>query len=115
MRGMSSLALTLFVASLVALPFVTTPGTAYAAKNEKEGETVTIDQVPAPVKTTLDKESKGGSVGQITKETTSRGKTYYEAEVEKGGKRRYVHVDPNGKVLKHESAKTEAKEQAREK
>jgi uncharacterized membrane protein YkoI len=88
----------------------------YAAgdKAAHEMEKVTLDQVPAPVKATLEKEAKGGSIGEVTKET-KKGKMYYEAQIHRmNGKDRWVHVAPDGKVLKRESARKEAKERAKE-
>lgn len=88
----------------------------YAAgdKATHEMEKVSMDQLPAPVKATLEKEAKGGTVGDISKEEKS-GKMYYEAQIHgTNGKDRYVHVAPDGKVLKRENAKKEAKERAKE-
>ncbi len=84
-----------------------------ADTKEKDGQQLTMDQVPAPVKATLEREAKGGTVGQVTKET-EKGKTFYEAQIMKNGKERYVHVAMDGKVLKRESAKKEQKEEQRE-
>jgi hypothetical protein len=94
---------------------VTAPAV-YAAgdKAAHELEKVSMDQLPAPVKATLEKEAKGGTIGEVTKET-KKGKMYYEAQIHRtDGKDRYVHVAPDGKVLKRESAKKEAKERAKE-
>ena len=40
----------------------------------------------------------------------AKGKTFYEAEITKDGKQRFVHVSQDGKVIKRESAKREAHE-----
>jgi len=88
----------------------------YAAgdKAAHEMEKVSMDQLPAPVKATLEKEAKGGTIGDVTKEE-KKGKTYYEAQIHRtDGKDRYVHVAPDGKVLKRESTKKEGKERAKE-
>ena len=37
------------------------------------GDKVTMDQVPAPVKATIEKETKGASVKEIERETQERG------------------------------------------
>ncbi len=88
-----------------------TPAVVFAA----EGEQVQMDQLPAPVKATIEKESKGGTVQGVTKETTKKGKTVYEAHIQTSkGKDRYIHVAENGKVTKRESAKKEAKEEKKE-
>ncbi len=76
-----------------------------------EGEQVSMDQLPAPVKATIEKESKGGTVQGVTKEM-HKGKTVYEAHIQTSkGKDRYVEVSEAGKVVKRESAKKEAKEE----
>lgn len=107
-------AATLFFA---ATSFVVGPGLAFAAgkKTETEGQQVSMDQLPDPVKSTLERESKGGTVGRVMQETDKKGKTFYEAEIDKNGKKRFVHVADDGKVLKHESARKEAREERREK
>ena len=72
-----------------------------------------LDQVPPAVKATFEKEAKGGAIGDVVKET-EKGKTFYEAQITKKGKDRYVHVNADGKILKRESARTEVKERAKE-
>ncbi len=85
------------------------PAVVFAAD---QGEQVSMDQLPAPVKATIEKESKGGTVQGVTKETDKKGKTLYEAHIQTSkGKDRYVHVSEAGKVTKRESAKKEAKEE----
>ncbi len=79
----------------------------------EKGEKLTMDQLPAPVKATLEKEAKGGTIGQVVKEN-EKGRTFYEATITKDGKDRYVHVGSDGKVLKRESAKKEMKTEAKE-
>ena len=86
---------------------------ASAGNTPKDEQKVLFDQVPASVKATFENEAKGGTVGEVTKETV-KGKTFYEAQITKDGKDRYVHVREDGKVLKRESAKKEMKEQAKE-
>jgi hypothetical protein len=100
------------IATLIALAVaVVLPG-APGAYAEDKGEKVTIDQVPAPVKATIEKEAEGGTVGTISKET-AEDRTFREAQITKNGEERYLHVGDNGKVLKRESAKTEAREGSR--
>jgi hypothetical protein len=74
---------------------------------------VGLDQVPPAVKAAFEKEAKGGAIGDVVKET-EKGKTFYEAQISKNGKDRFVHVREDGKVIKRESAKKEAKEDAKE-
>jgi uncharacterized membrane protein YkoI len=88
----------------------------YAAdKAPKTEQKISLDQVPAPVKATLEKEAKGGSIGDVSLETDAKGKTYYEAQIHTAkGKDRYVNVSETGKVLKRQSAKSEARERSKE-
>ena len=104
-----------FVAILATVALVSGGGVAplYAAPPTSD-QAVSVDQLPPAAKATVEREAKGGRVARVTQET-AKGKTYYEVEIEKDGKDRYVHVSPEGKVLKRESAKKEAKEEAKEK
>ena len=80
-----------------------------------ELQKMSVDQLPAPVKATLEKEAKGGSIGDVTMEQDKKGRTFYEAEIHTPkGKDRYVHVNADGKVLKRESARKEARERSKE-
>ena len=97
----------LSLAALLALPL--------AGWSAEKGEThLTMDQLPAAVKATVEKESAGGKVGEVEKET-HRGKTFYEVEISKNGRESYLHVSPEGKVLKRETAAEERKEEGAEK
>ncbi len=90
---------------------------AYAADKpaRTEMQKMSLDQLPAPVKTTLEKEVKGGSIGDVSMEKDKKGRTYYEAEIRTpNGKDRYVHVSEAGKVLKRESTRKEARERSKE-
>lgn len=59
-------------------------------------EEVSIDAVPAPVKTALQASGKVIKIETLTKD----GKTTYEAQVEKNGKRSEVALDAAGKPVK---------------
>jgi hypothetical protein len=99
----------LFVAALFALPL------AGWAAEKKKGEThLAMDQLPASVRATIEKESAGGKVEEVEKET-EHGATFYEAEIVKNGKESYVHVSPDGKVLKRETEAQERKAEGAEK
>jgi uncharacterized membrane protein YkoI len=80
-----------------------------------EMQKMSLEQLPAPVKATLEKEAKGGTIGDVSMEKDKKGRTYYEAEIHTPkGKDRYVHVAEDGKILKRESTRKEAKERAKE-
>ena len=97
----------LFLAALLVLPPV-----AWSAGTKSETH-LTMDQLPAAVKATIEKESKGATVEEIEQETEG-GKTFYEAEIVKNGRHSFVHVSSRGKVLKRESAKQERKAEGAE-
>ena len=78
------------------------------SKGKRKETHLTMDQVPAAVKATLERESAGAKVEEIEKET-EHGRTFYEAEIVKNGQASYVHVAEDGKVLKRESAAEERK------
>jgi hypothetical protein len=90
----------LFIAALSILPSCT----AMAAKDkEKEGEEkdevkVKIDQVPAAVKKTLDKESDNAKIDEVDKETDD-GKTIYEADVKMNGHNYEIKVAEDGTLI----------------
>ena len=89
-------------------------GVAFGAgkKAAHEGPQISLDQVPAAAKATIEREAQGGTVQQVTQDM-EKGKTVYEAEIAKNGKSRFVSVAEDGKIVKRrESAKKEAKEEA---
>jgi uncharacterized membrane protein YkoI len=108
----------LTVSTLVAA-LALTPGFGVSAadktdkKFEREEKAVPLDQVPPAVKATIDKEAKGGTPVAVMMET-EKGKTFYEVEISKNNKAQYIHIAQDGKVLKREHAKTEAKEERKE-
>ena len=72
-------------------------------KDEKEGkeneeEQVSIDKVPAAVKTTLLKEAQGGTIGEIER-SGKDGNAVYEAKVTISGKEIEIKVANDGKLL----------------
>ena len=60
--------------------------------------TITMADLPAPVRATLDKESAGGKVTEIEKET-KKGQTVYSADVTIGGKKWDVDIAEDGKLI----------------
>ena len=60
---------------------------------------VTLAQVSAPARATINKETSGGQVDKITKEV-ERGKTVYDVEATVAGKHmEYLIADANGELL----------------
>jgi hypothetical protein len=88
---------------------VSAPAHAFAHEHE-QGQPTTMTDVPAAVKTTFDKESKGGKVEELRKETTKDGRTFYWGEVVKGGKGTELKVDDSGKVVHRGKAHDESME-----
>ena len=72
---------------------------AWAAQEDEEQ--VTLDQVPAAVKATILKESAGGKITEIERETKD-GKTVYEAEFLLNGNEIEIKVAPDGTLLGRE-------------
>ena len=66
------------------------------------GDKVTIDQVPATVRATIEKETKGASVKEIERETQN-GMKVYEVEYIRDNKKYEMHVAEDGMVLKHKT------------
>ena len=105
----------LAIATAAAVLFSGVSAPVFAAdKTVREEAKMSLDQLPAPVRATLEKEAKGGTIGDITQENKN-GKMYYEARItQPKGKDRYVHVAPDGKILKRESVRKESKERAKQ-
>jgi uncharacterized membrane protein YkoI len=75
--------------------------TLVAWADDGQEEEVTLDQVPAAVKTTILRESAGDKITEIERETRN-GKTVYEAEFLRDGKEIEIHIAPDGTVLGRE-------------
>ena|SRR6516162_3173747 len=67
-----------------------------------KGERVALDQVPAPAKAVIEKESQGGQIKGVKKETEG-GKLAYSAEIVKDGKEAEIHVAADGTVIPGEA------------
>ena len=80
------------------------------AHEHERGQSVTMSDLPAPVKDTFDKESRGGSVEELRKETTKDGKVVYWGEVVKNGKGTDLEVSESGKVIHRSKSHDESQE-----
>ncbi len=68
-------------------------------KSERHvGQKVTIEELPSAVRSTFEKEGKGGKIEELYRETQN-GKTLYEGEVVKGDRGTHLDVSEDGKVL----------------
>lgn len=64
-------------------------------------EQVKLDELPAPVRSTFERESKGGQLMRVERDQ-EHGKTYYEGQIKKGEREVELKVAPDGKVLSRE-------------
>ena len=70
--------------------------------DENEQETaISIDQVPAAARKTIEAQAQGGQITAVGKET-EKGKTIYEASVTKNGQKYEVEVAEDGTLLENE-------------
>jgi hypothetical protein len=68
-----------------------------------EGVAVSLNQLSAPARATVERESAGGYIGKITKET-ERGRVVYDVEGNVGGKHtEWLVADSDGAVLGRET------------
>lgn len=79
---------------------------AFVARAEEKEERVTIDQVPAAAKATIEREGKGATIKELYKETEG-GKLVYGAEIVRDGKASEIHVSGDGTVTKREAGEHE--------
>ncbi len=84
-------------------------GTARAHQGKHAEGTLNMSDLPSSVRSTFEKESKGGEVEGLRK-ATKNGKTVYEGEVVQNGKGTDLEVSENGKVLDRSKAHDEATE-----
>lgn len=62
-------------------------------------EDVVMRDLPEPVRVTIERETKGGVIEDIERETRADGVVYYEVEFEKADKDWQLKIDADGKVL----------------
>lgn len=106
---MTKKAMVLLLVALSAIGLVTF----VAWAEQEQEEQVTLDQVPAAVKAAILKESAGGEITEIEVKTEG-GKTFYEAEFVRDGKKIEIKVAPDGTLLKKEEEGQESKSQEQE-
>lgn len=86
-------------------------GTALARGHgeEHEGKKVTMDQLPAKVQSTFQKEASGGQVEELRSQQKG-GKTIYSGEIVQNGKGTELKVSDDGSILKRGASHDEATE-----
>lgn len=100
---------TMFVvgAGLVTWHLLRDPDSGYREEPEQE-EVVTIDQIPEAVRATIKRESAGGVVEEIQKETEP-GEVEYDVDIVKGGQKINLEIAENGTILERKVKKLKAK------
>jgi uncharacterized membrane protein YkoI len=91
-------------------------GTVRADHEKKDGhahQKVNLSDLPSAVRSTFQKEAKGGEIEELRKETRN-GKTIYEGEVVSNGKGTNIEVSEEGKVLERSKPHSEATESEHE-
>jgi hypothetical protein len=96
-----------FAIAAVTAAAVGVASTAQADENKEHETPISMDQVPAPARATLQREAAGGQIVEVVQETNESGKQVYEARVRKGGELQGIEVDASGKVVKRENEKNE--------
>ena len=83
-----------------------------AEENESghEHQTLTMAELPAAVQSTFKRESKGGKIEELRKETRKDGTVIYEGEIVKNGKGTDIEVNSAGKVVERGKAHDESRE-----
>ena len=74
------------------------PTLLFAAGVSLAGEHVALEKVPAPVRATIQRETKGGHIESIEKDV-DEGVQIYEVELTQGGKKFELHIAVDGKLL----------------
>ena len=59
---------------------------------------VSMSDVPAAPRATIEREAAGGTIESVERETKN-GQTYYEADIMVNGKKREVKVDESGRMM----------------
>ncbi len=72
-------------------------GLAGSIQAQESKERVRLEDVPAPVRATIEREARGGSVYKVERER-EHGKTYYEAEIKKADREVELKVAGDGTV-----------------
>ena len=95
-KGFNMKRLLVAAAIFLAIPFMI--GTTLLADDGEKEVKVRLEDCPKSVQKTLKRESQGGKIEEIVKETED-GKVVYEAEVEIDGKEYEIEVAEDGTLL----------------
>jgi hypothetical protein len=86
------------------------PTGALANEEHEHGQSVTMNDLPKPVRTTFENESQGGRVEELRKETKSDGRVVYWGEVVKHGQGTELEVSKSGSVMHRGKVHNESEE-----
>ncbi len=101
--------LTIAVVVLLAVAMYAGLTTASLAEKADKDQKLTIDQLPAAVRTTLEKLAGSNTIEDLEKETED-GVTFYSADIIKGDQKVGVEIGEDGKLLNTE---VEARDQGK--
>jgi hypothetical protein len=87
------------VAALLAAPLMVVAPSAYA---DDSPDNLRLEQLPKPVRDTVQREVKDGKIVEIDRDQ-DRGNTYYEVEFTRNNQRYEIHVAPEGKLLQRKT------------
>jgi hypothetical protein len=93
------------MAAAIALFGLSMPAFAHGndkAEGIKKSETVQLSSLPQAAQDTIKREA-GTDVSSVYKETDKDGKTFYEAEFSKDGKKQELKVNEDGMVVSHDT------------
>lgn len=101
---MFSLNLKLALLGLVSASATVTIGGCASNRVEREEEEVslTMAELPAPVRQTLEREAAGGIIEEIERETGANGAVIYSADTKIGGKVYDIEIAADGTLLSRE-------------
>ena len=91
----------LAIALVILIPGAAVTAGAQSAPAKKTTKAIDLSKYPAPVRATIEAETKNATLKGVSKET-EKGKVQYEVETLVNGRTRDLLVDPAGKVIQVE-------------
>jgi len=98
MRMRSATAFTIVTVLGMTLAAAQPPAAKSSAATSRPAARVDLSKYPAPVRATIEAETKNATIKKVTKET-KKGQVQYEVETIVNGHTRDFNVDPSGKIL----------------
>lgn len=69
------------------------------ANDDNDDDDLTLEELPAAVRSTLEREAKGATIEDIDRERRADGSTYYEVEIEHTDQEWKLQISPTGELL----------------